>query len=85
MTNCKNQSKNGTPTPNQTAEKYCSSCPTQPKFVKEDKTCHPLTSYITPSFSDAREFRTPFDLYWLYYYNQHAEKTDYNFPLIKQK
>jgi hypothetical protein len=79
MTNCNKKSKNGTAPPNQSAEKYCSSCPSQPKFVKENKTCHPLTSNVTPSFSNAKESRTPFDLYWLYYYNMHAEKMNYDF------
>ena len=65
-------------------EAYCSSCPSQPKFVEEKKTCHPLTSHVTPSFSHAKESRTPFDLYWLQYYNQQAEKTDYDLVHVKE-
>jgi hypothetical protein len=60
------------------SENYSSCCPSKPKFVEEKKTCHPLTSHMSPSFSHARESRTPFDLYWLQYYNKHAENVDYN-------
>tara|TARA_B100001248_G_scaffold70724_1_gene50039 strand:+ start:10 stop:432 length:423 start_codon:yes stop_codon:yes gene_type:complete len=80
MTNCKKKSNAS----EKSTEKYCSSCPSQPKFVEENKTCHPLTSHVTPSFSHAKESRTPFDLYWLQYYNQHAEKTNYDLVLVKE-
>jgi hypothetical protein len=65
-------------------EAYCSSCPSQSKFVEEKKTCHPLTSHLTPSFSHAKESRTPFDLYWNNYYKKHAEKTNYDLVLVKE-
>ena len=66
------------------AETYCSSCSSQPKFVEEKKTCHPLTSQVTPSFLHAKESRTPYDLYWLHYYNQHAKNMDYDLtPVIE--
>ena len=80
MTNCKNKSKTQ-PQPNQpdvSTENYCSSCPSQPEFVEEKKTCHPLTSHVTPSFLHAKESRTAYDLYWLHYYNQHAKNMDYD-------
>jgi hypothetical protein len=48
---------------------------------KKKKTCHPLTSHVTPSFSHAKESRTPFDLYWNNYYKKHAEEMDYNVPV----
>jgi hypothetical protein len=80
MTNCKKKSNAS----EKSTEKYCSSCPSQPKFVEEKKTCHPLTSHVTPSFSHAKESRTPYDLYWLQYYNQQAEKTDYDLVLVKE-
>lgn len=80
MTSCKKKSNASA----KSTEKYCSSCPSRPKFVEEKKTCHPLTSHVTPSFSHAKESRTPFDLYWLQYYNQQAEKTDYDLVLVKE-
>ena len=80
MTNCKKKSNAS----EKSTEKYCSSCPSQPKFVEENKTCHPLTSHVTPSFSHAKESRTPFDLYWLQYYNQQAEKTDYDLVPVEE-
>ena len=79
MTNCKKSNS-----PAKSAESYCSSCPSRSKFVEEKKTCHPLTSHVTPSFSHAKQSRTPFDLYWLQYYNQHAEKTNYDLVLVKE-
>ena len=79
MTNCKKSNS-----PAKSAESYCSSCPSRSKFVEEKKTCHPLTSHVTPSFSHAKESRTPFDLYWLQYYNQQAEKTDYDLVHVKE-
>ena len=86
MTNCKNKSKTQ-PQPNQpdvSTENYCSSCPSQPEFVEEKKTCHPLTSHVTPSFLHAKESRTAYDHYWLHYYNQHAKNMDYDLaPLIE--
>ena len=65
-------------------EAYCSSCPSQPKFVEEEKTCHPLTSHVTPSFSHAKESRTPFDLYWNNYYKKHADEMDYDIVPLKE-
>lgn len=59
-------------------EKYCSSCPSKSKFIPKQKTCHSLTSYQSPSFSNALQSRTPYDLHWLQYYNQHALKVDYD-------
>ena len=80
MTNCKKKSNS----PAKSTESYCSSCPSRPKFMEEKKTCHPLTSHVTPSFSHAKESRTPFDLYWLQYYNQQAEKTDYDLVPVEE-
>jgi hypothetical protein len=80
MTNCQKKSNASA----KSTESYCSSCPSRPKFVEEKKTCHPLTSHVTPSFSHAKESRTPYDLYWLQYYNQHAEKMDYDLVLVKE-
>ena len=59
-------------------ETYCSSCPSQPEFVEEKKTCHSLTSHVTPSFLHVKESRTVFDLYFLDYYNQQAKNMDYD-------
>ena len=71
MPNCKKK-------PNARQETYCSSCPSQPEFVEEKKTCHSLTSHVTPSFLHAKESRTEYDLYLLHYYNQHAKNMDYD-------
>jgi hypothetical protein len=56
-------------------ETYSSCCPSNPKFVQENK--------ISSSFSHVKDSRTPFDLYWLHYYNQHADSVDYDF--VKEK
>jgi hypothetical protein len=80
MTSCKKKSNASA----KSTEKYCSSCPSRPKFVEEKKTCHPLTSHVTPSFSHAKESRTPFDLYWNNYYKKHAEEMDYDVVPVKE-
>ena len=80
MTNCKKKSNSSA----KSAESYCSSCPSQPKFVEEKKTCHPLTSHVTPSFSHAKESRTPFDLYWNNYYKKHVDEMDYDIVPVKE-
>jgi hypothetical protein len=59
-------------------EKYCSSCPSKSKFIPKQKTCHSLSSYQSPSFSNALQSRTPYDLQWLQYYNGKASKVDYD-------
>ena len=82
----KKQSKAANPAHNSahSDENYCSSCPSQPKFVEEKKTCHPLTSQVTPSFLHAKESRTPYDLYLLHYYNQRAKNMDYDLTPLKE-
>ena len=59
-------------------EKYCSSCPSKSKFIPKQKTCHSLTSYESPSFSNALQSRTPYDRQLLQYYNGKASKVDYD-------
>ena len=81
MTSCKKKSNVSA----KSTEKYRSSCPSQPKFVEEKKTCHPLTSHVTPSFSHAKESRTPFDLYWNNYYKKHVDEIDYDVVPVKEK
>ena len=80
MSNCKKKSNSSA----KSAESYCSSCPSQPKFVEEKKTCHPLTSHVAPSFSHAKESRTPFDLYWNNYYKKHVDEMDYDIVPVKE-
>ena len=39
------------------------------EYVENDNTCHPMSSYISPSFLSAEKHRSPYDKYWMNYYN----------------
>ena len=39
------------------------------EYVEDDNTCHPLSSYMSPSFLSAGQHRSPYDKYWMNYYN----------------
>lgn len=61
-------------------EFYISPYTTSPQAQPLQKTCHPLTPHVTPSFQMAREIRTPYDQYWLKMYNTHSLNENYNLP-----
>ena len=61
-------------------ENYISPYTTSPQAQPLQKTCHPLTPHVTPSFQMAREIRTPYDQYWLKMYNTHSLNENYNLP-----
>ena len=61
-------------------EGYISPYTTSPQAQQLQKTCHPLTPYVTQSFEMAKQIRTPYDKYWLKMYNTHSLNENYNLP-----
>ena len=80
LTNKLNQKNQQNMQQTKIGEFYISPYTTSPQAQPLQKTCHPLTPHVTPSFQMAREIRTPYDQYWLKMYNTHSLNENYNLP-----